>query len=93
VNNAWRLPAWLGRAAGTVGDYILAVLIVIVGVLAWSPLIGLPAARETVAARRDSRSRLAEIDHTQSPIWCRQARRNALGWQRQAGAALQRPDP
>jgi hypothetical protein len=93
VNDAWRLPAWLGRTGGAIGDHVLVVLIVIVAVLAWSPLVGLAAARETLAAGRDRRSRLAGIDSTQSPVWARQARRNALGWQRQAEPMRRRSDP
>ena len=93
MNDAWRLPARLGRTAGAIGDHVLAVLIAIVAVLAWSPLVGLAAARETLAARRDRRSRLAGIDNTQSPVWARQAQRNALGWQRQADSAHRRSDP
>jgi hypothetical protein len=93
-DKAWRSPfLWLARAAVTIGDHVVAILIVIVGSLAWSPLTGLSAARETVAARRERRERLAQIDRTQSPVWARQARRNALGWQRHAETPRWRPDP
>lgn len=72
---------------------MLAVLVIIAGTLAWAPLIGLSAARETVALRRDRRARLAEIARTQSPVWMRQARRNAFGWQRLAELPRRRPEP
>ena len=86
MHEGWRLPARLGHTTGVITDLVLAVLIVISATLAWAPRIGLSAARQTVEARRDKRARLAEIDRTQSPVWERQARRNALGWSRQAEA-------
>jgi hypothetical protein len=93
-DEAWRsLARRLAQTAAAIGDHVLAVLIVIAGTLAWSPRTGLAAARETVALRRDRRARLVEIARTQSPVWARQARRNALGWQRSAEAPRWRPDP
>ena len=71
---------------------MLAVLLVFVATLGWSPLTGLSVARETTSGRRERRARLAEVERTQSVVWTRQARRNALGWQRQAEAPRGRPD-
>jgi hypothetical protein len=93
VKEAWPLFARVGHIAGVCGDFALAILIVISGILAWAPRIGLSAARETMEARRDRRARLAEIDRTQSPVWGRQARRNALGWSRYAESLHRRFDP
>jgi len=93
VNEAWSSLARLWHTAGVITDLVLAVLIVISATLAWAPRLGLSAARETVEGRRERRARLAEIDRTQSPVWGRQARRNALGWSRQAEAVRWRLDP
>jgi hypothetical protein len=78
-DDAWRSPAWrLARTAAAIGDGVLAVLIVIVATMAWAPRLGVSVARETLAARREMRARVAEIARTQSAVWARQARRNAV---------------
>jgi len=66
------------RLCGAITDGLLAFLIVLAGVLVWSPAIGLGAAREVVAARRERRSKLSEVRRTQGEVWVRQARRNAM---------------
>ena len=71
-------------AAAVAADAGLAALILLSGVLAWAPRIGLAAARETLAARRDARAQLAAIGGDRSDVWARQARRNALARQRHA---------
>jgi hypothetical protein len=77
-DDAWRSPARrLARMGAVIGDGVLAALIVIVATMAWAPLLGVSVARETLAARRETRVRFAEIARTQSAVWARQARRNA----------------
>jgi len=66
------------RLCGAITDGLLAFLVVLAGVLVWSPAIGLGAAREVVAARRERRSELSEVRRTQGEVWVRQARRNAM---------------
>jgi hypothetical protein len=66
------------RFCTATGDAIFAVLIVIAGLTAWSPRIGLEAAREAVAARRERRSIIGEIRRTGGTVWARQARRNSM---------------
>jgi hypothetical protein len=77
-DGAWRSPtrrlAWMGAA---IGDGVLAVLIVLVATMAWAPWLGVSVARETLAARREMRVRVAEIARTQSAVWARQIQRNA----------------
>src|SRR4051812_6368796 len=52
---------------------ILWSLVVLIGIVGLSPLSGGAAARETLAARRARRARIAAAP---SAIWARQARRN-----------------
>jgi hypothetical protein len=79
--------AWLNERCAATGDRFLGFLIVIAASMAWSPLLGMAVARDTIAARRAARVRLAEIGRTQPAVWVRQARRNALGWQRNPAAS------
>ena len=79
------MPAWrLVRTGAEIGDAVLAVLIVLVATMGWAPLLGVSVARETLAARREMRARMAEIARTQSAIWTRQARRNAVAQRHQS---------
>ena len=55
-------------------DGILWFLIVLTGIVGLSLLRGLAAARDTIAARRERRARIATAP---SEVWARQARRNA----------------
>jgi hypothetical protein len=66
------------RLCDAITDGLLAFLIVLAGVLVWSPAIGLGTAREVVAARRERRSELSKVRRTQGELWVRQARRNAI---------------
>ena len=76
--DAGHSPAWrLARTGAAIGDGVLAVLIVLVATMAWAPRLGVSVARETLAVRREMRTRVAEIARTQSAVWTRQARRNA----------------
>jgi hypothetical protein len=61
-------------AAAAAGDALLWLLIVVVGLVALSPLAGLAAAREVVAVRRRLREQTAAMP---SGLWARQVRRNA----------------
>jgi hypothetical protein len=96
-----RAAGWKGARPGrrgrtlalcaTAADGIFWFLIVVTGVVGLSPLSGLAAARETIAARRERRMHIAT---TPSAVWARQARRNASLTDR--GFALPRaprPDP
>jgi hypothetical protein len=70
-------PGWRGRAialGAAVADGIFWFLIVLTGIVGLSPLSGLAAARDTIAARRERRARIATAS---SEVWARQARRNA----------------
>src|SRR5690242_20209347 len=72
-------------------DGILWFLIVLTGTIASSPLSGFAAARETIAARREWRARIAAMP---SEVWARQARRNAaLADRGFAMPRAARPDP
>jgi hypothetical protein len=62
----------------TISDGIFALLILLAGLMAWSPAIGFAAAREAVAARRERRSTRREIRRIGSAVWARQARRNSI---------------
>jgi len=76
-DDAWRSPAWrLARMGAAIGDGVLGALIVLVATMAWAPRLGVSVARDTLAVRRETRSRVAEIAR-QSTVWARQARRNA----------------
>ena len=78
-DDAWRSPAWrLARSAAAISDWVLAVLIVLVATMAWAPRLGVSVARETLAARREMRARVAEVGRTQSAVWARHIRRNAV---------------
>ena len=68
----WRQRAIALRAAAA--DGIFWFLIVLTGIVGLSPLSGLAAARDTIAARRERRARIATAS---SNVWARQARRNA----------------
>jgi hypothetical protein len=59
-------------------DGIFTLLILLAGLMAWSPAIGFEAAREAVAARRERRSIRREIRHIGNEVWGRQARRNSV---------------
>jgi len=86
----WRTASGrLSQTCGAIGDYSLAVMIVLAAIAAWAPRVGVAAARETLGARRETRARVAVI-HTRSAVWARQARRNALGWQRNADLSYRR---
>src|SRR5207237_9436188 len=56
-------------------DVAFALLIVLAGLLAWSPRSGAAAMREIIAARRGRRLRIGEIRRTQGEVWARHARR------------------
>ncbi|TMJ59833.1 MAG: hypothetical protein E6G81_08050 [Alphaproteobacteria bacterium] len=58
-------------------DVVLGLLIVLAALMAWSPLIGIGAARQAIAARRERRSTIIQIRHAQGEIWARQAQRNS----------------
>jgi len=77
-----------------VGDAIFAFLIVLAGVIAWSPGVGSEAAREAVAARRKRRSMIRE-SRQGSEVWARHASRNsALGLAKFSAVTARRPfDP
>jgi hypothetical protein len=78
-----RSPDWRAtKACAAIGDGILAVLIIAAASVAWSPLLGVAVARDTVASRRAVRARLAEIGRMHSTVWARQMRRNTLRIQR-----------
>jgi hypothetical protein len=66
---------------------LLWLLIVVVGVVALSPLAGFAAARETIAARRRLRDETAAMP---SGLWARQVRRNASlpAWRRGVQSAV-----
>jgi hypothetical protein len=81
---ARRAAAFCAAAA----DRIFWLLIVITGIVGLSPLSGLAAAREAVAARRE---RLARISAAPSTVWARQARRNANAALAERGFAARRP--
>ena len=66
------------RFCAAISDAIFALLIVIAGLMAWSPRIGFEAARAAVAARRERRSIIREIRRTGGAVWARQARRNSV---------------
>ena len=66
------------RFCTAIGDAIFAALIVIAALAAWSPGIGFKAARETVAARRERRSMIREIQRSGGAVWARHARRNSI---------------
>src|SRR4051794_32091550 len=61
----------LGAAAA---DGIFWGFIVLTGIVCLSPLSGFEAARDTIAARRERRARIAAAS---SEVWARQERRNA----------------
>ena len=58
-----------------VADFAFALLIVLAGLIAWSPRSGTAAMREIIAARRERRLRIGEIRRTQGEVWARHARR------------------
>jgi len=58
-------------------DWAFALLILVAGLMAWSPRSALAAVRETIAARRERRLRISEIGRTQGEVWARQARRTS----------------
>ena len=70
-------------------DGIFWFLIVLTGTIGLSPLSGLAAARETIAARRERRAHIAAAP---SAVWARQARRNALADRGFAMPRAPRPD-
>ena len=70
-----RLGNCLRTTLVVLGDALLAVGIVAAALIAWSPRIGIAAARETLAARRAERSRIAEIERSRGKVWARHARR------------------
>jgi uncharacterized membrane protein YedE/YeeE len=100
------VAAWRGvlrRSAPSVigfglamGDALLGLLIVLAGLMAWSPRIGIGAARQAIAARRNRRSTITRIRRAQGEIWARQARRNSApqpSYLRMAAAQVRRlPD-
>jgi hypothetical protein len=67
------------RAAGVfcfvASDALMALGLVVAGLLAWSPRIGIQAARQTIAERRARRQRIAEIGRNHGAVWARHARR------------------
>jgi hypothetical protein len=79
VSDAAARPENFGKHLRTVlmvsGDALLAMGIVAAALIGWSPRIGAAAARETLAARRAERSRIAEIERVHGAIWARHARR------------------
>ena len=90
-NAVWRTSSRrFSQTGAAIGDRILAVLIVLAAIFAWAPRLGIAAAREAIAARREARARLAEIVHIQSAVWARQARRNALERQRNVTPSYRR---
>jgi len=78
----WRTRA--AQAAATIGDSFFAARVVISGIIAWVPLAGIAAARESVAKRRYDRASLAAIDRTHGEVWARHARRCATNTDRLA---------
>ena len=72
------LPAAF-RVAGVfcfvASDTLMAFGLVVSGLLAWSPRIGIEAARQTIAERRARRRRIAEIGRDYGAVWARHARR------------------
>jgi hypothetical protein len=65
----------VARCAGA-ADFAFALLIVVAGLLAWSPRGGAAAMREIIAARRERRLQIGEIRRSQGEVWARHARRD-----------------
>ena len=75
---AGRQSRFAGSAAARcarAADFAFALLIVLAGLIAWSPRSGTTAMREIIAARRERRRRIGEIRRTQGEVWARHARR------------------
>ena len=74
---------WAIGLSAAAADRIFWFLIVVTGIVGLSPLSGLAAARDTVAARRERRTRIATAP---SELWARHARRTVVspirGWAR-----------
>jgi hypothetical protein len=91
--------SWLRERATEVfialGDAIFALLIALAGLIAWSPRVGVDAARETVATRRKRRSMIREFRDAGGKVWARQAMRNsAIGLAKFSAVPARRPfDP
>jgi hypothetical protein len=83
-DNGARMAAWKAARpmrreqaialAAAASDGLFWLLIVLTGIIWLSPLSALAAARDTIAARRKRRARIANAS---SQVWARQARRNA----------------
>jgi hypothetical protein len=67
----------VGALCAAVADGVLAAGIVLAGLMAWAPRIGLESAKETLALRRARRRHIAEIGRAQGEILARHARRSA----------------
>ena len=61
-------------------DDVVALLIVTAGLMAWSPRIGIAAARQTIAERRARRAAIAAIERRQGQVWARHAQRTAAAF-------------
>ena len=57
------------------GDALVGAGLVVSGLVAWSPRIGITAAAEHIAQNRAERLRIAEIERVHGAVWARHARR------------------